>query len=110
MLAPRATRLIKDLALAIWFEVGRDIQEVDGTLYVPTFLLNSLYRLFFYLLNKVEPFSNTKFQKLNSFFAVPVTFFKFWNMQIRQFWDCCRFWPSINSIMKSWCDDVGEGA
>ena len=28
-------------------------------------------------------------------------FFESWNVQTRQFWDGCRFWPSINAIMKS---------
>ena len=59
---------------------------------------------------KVEPFSNTKFQKLNSFSRFPFfSVFEFGNVQIGQFWDSCRFWPSTHSIMKAWCDYVEEG-
>ena len=59
---------------------------------------------------KVESFSNTKFQKLNSFSQFLLRFFDYGKVQIRQFWDSCRFGPSIHFIMKSWCDDVEEGA
>ena len=57
-------------------------------------------------------YSNTKFWKLNSFSrAVPVMFpvMFFETCKEYSFGTAVVFWPSINAIMKSWCDDVGEG-
>ena len=74
-----------------------------GIIKVPILLIFLSFRW------KVEPFTNIKFQKLNNFLQFLLRFFDFGNVQIKQFWDNCRFWPSIHSIMKSWCDDIEEG-
>ena len=58
---------------------------------------------------KVEPFCNTKFWKWNSFSRFLICFFESWNVQMRQFWDCCRFLIEYFKIPLWSADDVGEG-